>query len=207
MVPEAGRKQTEHGVLPEGEGWYVLNAREAEWDGERGPGGIGRLRGRRALRAVRGQHPGARSRRAELDVPRRGGPGGLPRPLRRVHPDHRGRGATARGLGLRALSPLHPPCLRRRRRRAVRDPHDRRAPGERPRLPGGRDGAEARRRGYGRDARTQGCVRTVSAGHRTRRTATAICRTTRRAGRSEARALPPGARAGRATRAGGPARA
>ena len=31
MIPEAGRKQTEHGVLPEGEGWYVLNAREAEW--------------------------------------------------------------------------------------------------------------------------------------------------------------------------------
>jgi uncharacterized cupin superfamily protein len=38
MIPEAGRKQTEHGVLPEGEGWYVLNAREAEWEAREGLG-------------------------------------------------------------------------------------------------------------------------------------------------------------------------
>jgi quercetin dioxygenase-like cupin family protein len=31
MVPEAPLEQTEHGLLPAGEGWFVLNAREAEW--------------------------------------------------------------------------------------------------------------------------------------------------------------------------------
>ena len=33
MVPEATLKPTEHGLVPEGEGWYVLNAREAAWLG------------------------------------------------------------------------------------------------------------------------------------------------------------------------------
>jgi uncharacterized cupin superfamily protein len=28
---EASLKQTENGLIPEGEGWYVLNAREAKW--------------------------------------------------------------------------------------------------------------------------------------------------------------------------------
>ena len=31
MVPEAQVEQTEHGLVPTGEGWYVLNAREARW--------------------------------------------------------------------------------------------------------------------------------------------------------------------------------
>jgi uncharacterized cupin superfamily protein len=31
VVPEAPLEQTEHGLLPAGEGWFVLNAREAEW--------------------------------------------------------------------------------------------------------------------------------------------------------------------------------
>ena len=29
MVPEAPLEQTEHGLVANGEGWYVLNAREA----------------------------------------------------------------------------------------------------------------------------------------------------------------------------------
>jgi uncharacterized cupin superfamily protein len=33
MAPEARLKPTEHGLVPEGEGWYVLNAREATWLG------------------------------------------------------------------------------------------------------------------------------------------------------------------------------
>jgi uncharacterized cupin superfamily protein len=33
MVPEAELKQTEAGLVPAGEGWYVLNAREAAWHG------------------------------------------------------------------------------------------------------------------------------------------------------------------------------
>ena len=31
MVQEARLVRTEHGLEPEGEGWYVLNAREARW--------------------------------------------------------------------------------------------------------------------------------------------------------------------------------
>lgn len=31
MVSEARMEQTEHGLIPQGEGWYVINAREARW--------------------------------------------------------------------------------------------------------------------------------------------------------------------------------
>jgi len=31
MVPEARLEQTETGLVPTGEGWFVLNAREARW--------------------------------------------------------------------------------------------------------------------------------------------------------------------------------
>lgn len=31
MVSEARLEQTEHGVVPKGEGWFVLNARDAHW--------------------------------------------------------------------------------------------------------------------------------------------------------------------------------
>ena len=31
MVPEATLEDTEHGLLPGGDGWFVLNAREAPW--------------------------------------------------------------------------------------------------------------------------------------------------------------------------------
>jgi uncharacterized cupin superfamily protein len=31
VVKQAKLKQTENGLVPEGEGWYVLNAREAKW--------------------------------------------------------------------------------------------------------------------------------------------------------------------------------
>ncbi|HUA72183.1 MAG TPA: cupin domain-containing protein [Solirubrobacteraceae bacterium] len=37
MVPEARLNSTEGGLVPEGEGWFVLNARDAKWlDGEFG---------------------------------------------------------------------------------------------------------------------------------------------------------------------------
>ncbi|MBV9005940.1 MAG: cupin domain-containing protein [Solirubrobacterales bacterium] len=37
MVPEAPLKRTDGGLVPEGEGWFVLNAREARWlEGEFG---------------------------------------------------------------------------------------------------------------------------------------------------------------------------
>src|SRR5437762_1387474 len=31
MVPEAPIESTEHGLVPNGDGWFVLNAREARW--------------------------------------------------------------------------------------------------------------------------------------------------------------------------------
>ena len=38
MVPEAPLKPTEHGLVPEGDGWFVLNAREARWRPAEGRG-------------------------------------------------------------------------------------------------------------------------------------------------------------------------
>jgi uncharacterized cupin superfamily protein len=38
MVPESRLESTEHGLVPNGDGWFVLNAREAPWrDGEGRP--------------------------------------------------------------------------------------------------------------------------------------------------------------------------
>ena len=31
MVPEAPLEKTEHGLVPKGDGWFVLNMRDAEW--------------------------------------------------------------------------------------------------------------------------------------------------------------------------------
>jgi uncharacterized cupin superfamily protein len=38
MVPEAAIEQTDHGLRPSGEGWFVLNAREACWRHREGRG-------------------------------------------------------------------------------------------------------------------------------------------------------------------------
>ncbi len=40
MVPESKLKQTEHGLVPEGEGWFVLNMRDAEWRHADGRGAV-----------------------------------------------------------------------------------------------------------------------------------------------------------------------
>ncbi|MFL5979048.1 MAG: cupin domain-containing protein [Gaiellaceae bacterium] len=37
-VPESPLVSTEHGLVPKGQGWFVLNAREAEWWGRKGRG-------------------------------------------------------------------------------------------------------------------------------------------------------------------------
>jgi hypothetical protein len=31
VVPEAPRERTENGVIPTGEGWFVVNVRDAQW--------------------------------------------------------------------------------------------------------------------------------------------------------------------------------
>jgi len=40
MVPEAELERTEHGLAPRGDGWYVLNMREAEWRHADGRGAV-----------------------------------------------------------------------------------------------------------------------------------------------------------------------
>ena len=45
MVREARLESTEHGLVPKEDGWFVLNAREAEWRAGEGRGGICDLEG------------------------------------------------------------------------------------------------------------------------------------------------------------------
>ena len=45
MVPEARIERTEHGLVPTGEGWFVLNAREARWAERKGRGHISNFEG------------------------------------------------------------------------------------------------------------------------------------------------------------------
>jgi uncharacterized cupin superfamily protein len=45
VVPEARLEQTEHGLVPKGDGWFVLNARDAEWRHAAGRGGVCGLEG------------------------------------------------------------------------------------------------------------------------------------------------------------------
>jgi uncharacterized cupin superfamily protein len=40
MVPESKLERTEHGLVPEGGGWYVLNMRDAEWRHADGRGAV-----------------------------------------------------------------------------------------------------------------------------------------------------------------------
>jgi uncharacterized cupin superfamily protein len=40
VVPEAKLEKTEHGLLPRGEGWFVLNLRDAEWRHVDGRGAV-----------------------------------------------------------------------------------------------------------------------------------------------------------------------
>jgi uncharacterized cupin superfamily protein len=40
LVPEAKLEQTAHGLVPRGEGWYVLNMRDAEWRHVEGRGAV-----------------------------------------------------------------------------------------------------------------------------------------------------------------------
>jgi uncharacterized cupin superfamily protein len=40
VVPESKLEQTEHGLAPRGEGWYVLNMRDAEWRHADGRGAV-----------------------------------------------------------------------------------------------------------------------------------------------------------------------
>jgi uncharacterized cupin superfamily protein len=45
MVQEARLETTEHGLVPQGEGWFVLNARDARWRAGEGRGAYGIFEG------------------------------------------------------------------------------------------------------------------------------------------------------------------
>jgi uncharacterized cupin superfamily protein len=47
MVPESRLESAEHGLVPKGDGWFVLNAREARWRHGQGRGTISDLEGER----------------------------------------------------------------------------------------------------------------------------------------------------------------
>lgn len=49
MVPEAPLEQTDHGLLPAGEGWFVMNGREAAWGRCEGKGKWPLLESKRAM--------------------------------------------------------------------------------------------------------------------------------------------------------------
>jgi uncharacterized cupin superfamily protein len=36
VIPEAGFEETEHGLVPKGEGWFVVNAKDAQWHTRKG---------------------------------------------------------------------------------------------------------------------------------------------------------------------------
>ena len=40
MVPESKPQHTEHGLVPAGEGWFVLNLRDAPWHHVDGRGAV-----------------------------------------------------------------------------------------------------------------------------------------------------------------------
>src|SRR5919204_2146876 len=128
-----------------------------------------RARERRRVHALRDRRPRARAGAAERALPRRERPGGLPRALRRVPADRRGRGAAPEGLGLLPLRPRDVPHLRRRRRGPVRDP-DGGGPrrGQADPLPAQRAGGAPRRLRAGGDDRParglQGLGRRIPAG-------------------------------------------
>jgi uncharacterized cupin superfamily protein len=46
MVPEAPIESTEEGLLPAGEGWFVLNARDARWFDRKGRGHLSDFEGK-----------------------------------------------------------------------------------------------------------------------------------------------------------------
>jgi len=45
VVPEAPLEQTEHGLAPKGQGWFVLNARESSWSDRPGRGARSKFEG------------------------------------------------------------------------------------------------------------------------------------------------------------------
>ena len=147
-VREASADETPYGRYIASDGWFVHNLEDAlAVRNEEKGGAMYPLEPREApFGRLRRQRPGRLARRPQRALPLRGRAGGVSRARGRVHADRRGGGATAAAVGLLPLPGRDAARDRRRRRRAVRDPHDRRATrGRDTALPGERGRGEVRR--------------------------------------------------------------
>src|SRR3954464_13275201 len=127
MVSEARLRRMEEGLVPDGQGWWVLNARDARWIERDGRGwnvpftgwtgdeveGFYDLLGVNLVLVAAGA--------ARLRPPPRARSGGLPGGRRRGDPPRRGAGTATPAVGLRALPGRLPPHDHRRRRGELRD--------------------------------------------------------------------------------------
>jgi len=62
MVPEAPLEQTDPGLVPKGDGWFVVNAKEARWPRAREVRLGSSFRGRAGVQGARDQHRRPRAR-------------------------------------------------------------------------------------------------------------------------------------------------
>ena len=88
-VPEAELMKMEVGLIPQGEGWFVLNARDASWIRSEERGQDTDFEGEQEWTQL-GFRIQVLSPRSAGYLPRRERPGGLPRRLRRVRARDRG---------------------------------------------------------------------------------------------------------------------
>src|SRR4051794_37607298 len=111
-IREAQLKKTEAGLIPQGEGWFVLNARDVSWIQSEERGQDTDFQGWAGVDRARLPHPGSVAGSA-WPVPRRARPGGLPGRCRRVRARDRRTGAPPEGLGLRPLPAVDEARVRR----------------------------------------------------------------------------------------------
>ena len=150
MVEEAKLVETESGLEPEGQGWFVVNARDAAWWSHRDVFGYGCPFGSRddslfpelgiTLRVLQPGEPNCRYHAESTQEDFLVLQGEC---LALIEGEER----RLEGMGLRPLPRRYRARLRRRRLRALRDPDGRRQEARRGhRLPRLRAGARARRR-------------------------------------------------------------
>jgi hypothetical protein len=146
-MAEAELEDNGSGLAPAGEGWFVVNVRDAQWltseEGEKQPTGSECY-----FESGKAEFPQLGFRIHVLPPGQSNGlyhgenTGELPRPARRMRLARRRRRAAAERVGLRPLPAVDGAHLRWRGRRPVRDPHGRRA---RRRLAGSLPGVRVRR--------------------------------------------------------------
>ena len=71
-MEEAGFRETEHGLVPEGDGWFIVNAREIAWETIPGSGTwcVFESPDERAARSESASTSCSRARRAACTTPR-----------------------------------------------------------------------------------------------------------------------------------------